>query len=157
MASMAGSYPPRATKRSARTSVHPSGATNTSRTLSCWPWSTSPAESRSTVAPVLSAVRPTCRSTRGSSQRTNLGVTTPALERSDSSTMAETASRRGATSSWQKRKKLAPSTMPIASLAAAPKPDSPRRRTKAPGNTFATRAVGSSRPPATSTSTESSG
>ena len=109
------------------------------------------------MAPVLSALMPTCSRTRESSQRTNLGVTMPALDRNDSSTIIVTALRRGTTSSWQKRKKLAPSTMPMASLAAAPKPDSPRRRTKAPGNAWATRPVGSSLPPATSTSTESSG
>ena len=50
---------------------------------------------------------------------TNFGDTTPALERNDSSTSLCTASGSSATSSWQSRKKAAPSTMPRASLEAA--------------------------------------
>ena len=48
----------------------------------------------------------------GSSQLTNFGETTPALERNDSSTSWCTASGSSATSSWHSRKKAAPSTMP---------------------------------------------
>ncbi len=72
--------------------MHPPGATNTSRTASCWPWSTSPSRIRSTTAPVLSQLIPTWSRTVGSSQLTNLGETTPAFDRNDSSTIWCTAS-----------------------------------------------------------------
>ena len=119
MATMPPSKPLSSAKRSARTRMHPPGATKTSRTASCWPWSTSPSTMRSTTAPVLSQLIPTCRRTSGSSQLTNFGDTTPALERNDSSTSLWTASGSSATSSWQSRKKAAPSTMPRTSLEAA--------------------------------------
>ena len=157
MATIAGSKPPSSSNRSARMRVNPPGATNTSRTASCWPWSTSSAWTRSTTAPVLSALIPTCKRTEGSAQRTILGVTIPALDRKDSSTKMCTASGSGAQSSWHRTKKAAPSIMPRASLAAVANARSPsRRRTKASGSTAATRARGSSVPPATRTSTESS-
>ena len=124
--------------------MQPPGATKTSRTASCWPWSTSPSWIRSTTAPVLSQCMPTCSRIDGSSQLTNLGDTTPALERNDSSTMLWTTSGSRAQSSWQSRKNAAPSTMPRASLLAAAYPGRPgRRRTKASGRIRPTRTVGS--------------
>ncbi len=120
MATMPASNPFSSAKRSARTRMQPPGATKTSRTASCCPWSTSPSMMRSTTAPVLSQVMPTWSRIRGSSQCTNFGETTPALERNDSSTILWTASESKATSSCRRRKKAAPSTMARASLQAAP-------------------------------------
>ena len=105
----------------------PTGATKTSRTASCCPWSTSPSWMRSTTAPVLSQLIPTCRRIEGSSQLTNFGETTPALERNDSSTSLCTASGSSATSSWHSRKKAAPSTMPSTSLDGGGVAGSPRQ------------------------------
>ena len=103
MATIPASNPLSSAKRSARTRMQPPGATKTSRTASCCPWSTSPSVMRSTTAPVLSQLIPTWRRTRGSSQFTNFGDTTPALERNDSSTSLCTASGSSATSSWQEQ------------------------------------------------------
>ncbi len=128
MATTSGSNPPSSLRRSARTRVKPPGATKTSRTASCWPASISPACTRSTTAPHLSALSPTCSRTSGSSQVTILGQTIPAFERNDSSTSTWRASGSGAQSSWQSRKYDAPSTMPTASSTAAPKPRSSSRR-----------------------------
>ena len=55
----------------------------------------------------------------GSSQLTNFGDTTPALERNDSSTRLCTTSGSRAQSSWHRRKKAAPSTISRAALEAA--------------------------------------
>ena len=104
MATMAGSKPPSSSKRSARIRLAPPGATKTSRTASCWPWSISWGCTRSTTEPPLSAVMPTWTRRSGSSQLTTFGVTIPALERNASSTMRWTASGNSATSSWQTRK-----------------------------------------------------
>ena len=68
MATIPASKPLSSVKRSARTRMQPPGATKTSRTASCCPWSTSPSVMRSTTAPVLSQLMPTWRRTRGSSQ-----------------------------------------------------------------------------------------
>ena len=68
MATIPASKPFSSAKRSARTRMQPPGATKTSRTASCCPWSTSPSMMRSTTAPVLSQLIPTCRRMRGSSQ-----------------------------------------------------------------------------------------
>ena len=65
-----------------------------------------------------------------------------------------TADGSSTTSSWQRRRKVAPSTACSASLAAAAKPAlSSRRRTNARGSTAATRGVGSSSEPQSTTST----
>ena len=91
---------------------------------------------------VLSQLIPTCSRMAGSSQLTNFGETTPALERKDSSTSWWMASGSSATSSWHSRKKAAPSTMPSASLDAAAYPGrSGRWRTKASGRMRPTRSV----------------
>ena len=119
MATMAGSNPPSSANRSPRTSMQPPGATKTSRTASCWPWSTSPGCRRSTTEPLLSAVIPTWSRRSGSSQDTNFGETMPAFDRKASSTSRWTASGNGAASSWQKRKYAAPSTMASTSSVAA--------------------------------------
>ncbi len=158
MATIPASKPCSRVKRSARTRMHPPGATKTSRTASCWPWSTSPSRMRSTTAPVLSQLIPTCKRMPGSSQLTNFGDTTPALERKDSSTSSWTASGASATSSWQSKKNAAPSTMPSASLEAAAYPGRPSRwRTKASGRMRPTRSVTAElSSPTESTSTESS-
>ena len=103
MAVTPGSKPPSSAKRSARIRMHPPGATKTSRTASCCPWSTSPSSTRSTTAPVLSQLIPTWSSTLVSSQFTNFGETAPAFERTDSSTILWTASGSSATSSWHNR------------------------------------------------------
>ncbi len=69
----------------------------------------------------------------------------PALERYASSTSTRSAGGSSTTSSWHMRRKVAPSTAWIASLAASGKPaPSSRRRTNARGSTAATRGVGSS-------------
>ncbi len=75
-----------------------------------------------------------------------------ALERYASSTRVRTTSWSGATSSWQSRKKAAPSTTSRTSFAAAPKPGLPSiRRTKAPGAERPTRAFTSLVEPASIT------
>ena len=58
MATMPASNPSSSRHRSARMRMQPPGATKTSRTASCWPWSTSPSWIRSTTAPVLSQCMP---------------------------------------------------------------------------------------------------
>ena len=108
MATIPASKPLSSAKRSARMRMQPPGATKTSRTASCCPWSTSPSMMRSTTAPVLSQLMPTCRRMRGSSQFTNFGDTTPALERNDSSTSLWTASGSRATSSCRAGRRLLP-------------------------------------------------
>ena len=103
MATMPRVKPLELANRSARMRMQPPGATKTSRTASCCPWSTSPSRIRSTTAPVLSQLIPTCSRTLGSSQFTNLGETTPAFDRKDSSTILWMASGSRATSSWRSR------------------------------------------------------
>ena len=68
------------------------GATNTSRTASCCPWSISNGWTRSTTEPALSTAIPTCTSRSGSPHSTTFGDTIPALERKDSSTRRWTVS-----------------------------------------------------------------
>ena len=84
--------------------LQPPGATKTSLTASCWPWSISLTWTRSTTDPPLSTIMPTWTRRSGSSQLTILGETMPALERNASSTMRWTVSGNNATSSWHSRK-----------------------------------------------------
>ena len=134
--SIVASKPPRVRNRSALARMHADGRTKTSRTASCCSWSYSPGSVIGSISPNRSRPSPTCWSTPGSSQETNLGPTKPAFERYSSSTSRRTASGSRATSSWQNRKKPpSPSTRRSTSLAAAPKPGlAPRSRTNASGS-----------------------
>ena len=94
-----------------------------------------------------------CRGRRAS------GPTMPAFDRYASSTSRRAASGSSTTSSWQKSRKTAPSTEARASLAAAAKP----REARAPADegagegAAATRSVGSSADPLSSTRTDRDG
>jgi len=61
-------------------SMQPLGATKTSRTPSCWPWSISGLWTRSTTAPVLSAFIPNVQQDQRVVQLTTFGATIPALD-----------------------------------------------------------------------------
>ncbi len=152
------SNPPSSAKRSERTSITVLETKNTSRTESCCSWSSSPGSMPACGTPKRSIAMPTSRRMSGWSYSTSFGPMMAALERKASSTRRRMAEGSRTTSSWQKSRKVAPLTTSITSLAAAGKlAASGSLRTKAPGRTLATRAVGSTTDPASSTSTVTPG
>ena len=123
--------PPSASNRSVLTSTTAPDTASTSRMVSYWPWSSSPASTSGTGVPSLSTDAPRSSRVRLPSWASTLAPTMPALDSRACSTMRRTAVSTSRTSSASSSRKLGGAT-PVRevrpAVTAAPNPGLPSMR-----------------------------